>query len=76
MKSAELSPFPVKAQWVRVADVVFIGPIMMWAGVKITRSSPIAGRVLFALGAGTVAYNAYNWWRIRNRELSRPTLPR
>ena len=51
-----------KSQWVRLADVFVIGPLMVWAGVKLARSRhPIAGGSLAVLGTATVVYNAKNY---------------
>jgi hypothetical protein len=53
-----------KAQWVRLADVWVFGPAMIWAGLE----QPIP-RVLrwglVALGAGTIVYNARNYYQTR-----------
>lgn len=52
-----------KAQWVRVADVLFIGPLMVWGGA---RAGGLPGLVLAGLGAATIAYNASNWIQTRD----------
>lgn len=58
--------YAVKAQWIRVADVVAIGPLMVWGGARVARTgSPLLGAALGALGLATVAFNGYNWWRVR-----------
>jgi len=51
----------VKAQWVRAADVVLIGPLMVWGGVALGRRRRFAGALLVALGIGTVFYNGRNY---------------
>lgn len=53
-----------KAQWVRIADVLLIGPLMVYGGLELRRQSPLLGLVLAALGVSTVAYNARNYVRI------------
>lgn len=60
-------PALMKAQSVRLADVFFIGPLMFWAGVKLSREHAALGPVLAALGVGTVLYNGRNYLRIRTR---------
>lgn len=52
-----------KAQWIRLADVVFIGPLMFYGGVKLRGP---AGYTLAALGLGTVVLNGYNYLRFRD----------
>lgn len=51
----------MKPQSVRVADVFFIGPLMIWGGLRLRGEYPIAGAVLAALGGATVVYNGRNW---------------
>lgn len=54
-----------KAQWVRVADVLIVGPLMMWGGARIANTDQplpfFGGLALASLGFLTVAYNASNW---------------
>jgi hypothetical protein len=57
----------VKAQWVRLADVFFIGPLMIWGGLKI---KGVGGYTLAALGAGTIVYNGRNYLRLSSRQRS------
>ena len=55
-----------KTQWVRVADVFLIGPLMMAGGVALgRRGSPLWGTLLALFGASTVLYNGRNWLRVR-----------
>jgi len=54
-----------KAQWVRVADVFVIGPLMVWGGLVARRRSALGGLALAACGVATVAYNARNYYRTR-----------
>jgi len=56
----------VKPQWVRLADVFFIGPLMTTGGVMLARREhPILGTLLGVLGVTTVLYNGYNYLRVR-----------
>jgi hypothetical protein len=54
----------VKPQLVRLADVFFIGPLMIWGGLKIRG---LGGYTLAGLGAATIWYNGRNYLRARNR---------
>ncbi len=58
----------MKGQNVRLADVFFIGPLMVWAGFKLTDEHPILGPTLAVLGAATVVYNGYNYLQLRDEE--------
>ncbi|UCC74093.1 MAG: hypothetical protein JSV86_05910 [Gemmatimonadota bacterium] len=52
----------LKAQWIRLADVVLIGPAMIGGGVLSWRSGhPLLGGLLATLGVLTIAFNAYNF---------------
>lgn len=63
----------VKAQWVRIADVVFIGPMMIWGGAALwQRKHPIAGATLRLLGVLTMAYNGINLVRVETAALEAP----
>jgi hypothetical protein len=57
------------AQGLRLADVFAIGPLMVWAGYKLSKEADsktnTAGVLLAVLGAGTVYYNGYNYLRHR-----------
>ena len=55
----------VKSQWVRAADVFFIGPLMIAGGVAMSRNDRhVWGTLLSALGLATIAFNARNWWLV------------
>ena len=56
----------LKTQWIRLADVFVIGPLMVMGGVSLTRKHPILGVVLGALGFGTIWFNGRNWLLVRN----------
>lgn len=58
----------VKAQPIRLLDVVFIGPLMVWGGYALDRGGhPVAGSALALLGLGTVIYNARNYEIVKRR---------
>lgn len=50
-----------KAQWIRVLDVILIGPLMVAGGMSLTKKSPFWGVMLGAMGVGTVLFNGRNW---------------
>lgn len=55
----------VKAQWVRVLDVVAIGPLMTYGGLHLRDAGePGLGNVLAVLGVLTVLYNGRNLLRV------------
>lgn len=59
-----------KSQSVRIADVVLIGPLMIWAGTEASKASKTelgrnAGSALAVMGIGTMAYNGVNYARIK-----------
>lgn len=55
-----------KAQWIRLADVVLIGPLMTYGGTALYREGHSAwGVLLGVLGVGTVLYNGRNYLRVR-----------
>jgi len=59
---------PVKAQPVRVLDVVVIGPAMILGGAKV--GGPL-GAVLLLTGVGTIAHNARNFQTVARRRSRR-----
>ena len=54
----------IKPQTVRAADVLVIGPTMMYVAAKAKGVSPLAKLLLFGFGVGTVLYNAHNYLEI------------
>tara|TARA_R110000824_G_scaffold78967_1_gene199095 strand:- start:183 stop:386 length:204 start_codon:yes stop_codon:yes gene_type:complete len=54
-----------KTQSVRLADVFFIGPVMIYAAGKLPEREKTLGVVLGLLGIATVLYNARNYLAIR-----------
>jgi len=55
----------LKSQNVRLWDVFFIGPMMMWGGVELRRRNKNAGDALVVLGGLTMLFNGYNHIRYR-----------
>jgi len=53
----------IKSQRVRLLDVVVIGPLMIWGGVK---AGGWGGAALAFFGLTTMAYNARNYARVRD----------
>ena len=61
----------VKAQPVRLLDVLVIGPLMIWGGYALdARGSHVGGAVLALFGLTTIAYNARNYEITRRRQES------
>jgi hypothetical protein len=59
----------VKSQPVRLLDVVFIGPMMIWGGHALdARGHGLGGAVLALLGLSTILYNAHNFDVVRRRQ--------
>lgn len=50
-----------KSQAVRLADVFFIGPLMVYGGLRL---GGLVGGTLAVLGVTTVLYNARNYLRV------------
>lgn len=58
----------IKAQHIRLLDIFFIGPLMMYGGVALDRDGKRAsGLTLAALGVATIWYNGRNYLRIRGK---------
>jgi hypothetical protein len=55
----------VKSQGVRLLDVLFLGPFMMYFGFKAKGLSRTAKDVMVFSGAATIFYNLNNWLDIR-----------
>lgn len=55
----------MKAQWIRLADVFFIGPLMIYGGLNLRRQQSIPGNTLTLLGMGTILYNGYNYLQLK-----------
>lgn len=67
----------VKAQWVRLLDVVAIGPLMTYGGLHLRDAGEEKlGNVLAVLGVLTVLYNGRNLLRVeRARRAAAAQLP-
>lgn len=60
-----------KTQIIRVADVLFIGPLMTYVAVK-AKNTPTWARAALALcGVATVIFNGINFIRIDAQEAER-----
>jgi hypothetical protein len=57
----------IKAQHIRILDVVLIGPLMLWGGWRARNEAPLAGYGLAALGLATIYYNGRNYGRVRDQ---------
>lgn len=55
----------MKAQWIRIMDVVLIGPLMTYGGLKLKDTKPLPGWLLVSFGAMTVIYNGVNYYRVQ-----------
>lgn len=53
-----------KTQLIRLLDVVFIGPMMVWGGLRLRGPG---GYALAALGIATVIYNGRNYIRLSDQ---------
>lgn len=47
-------------QWVRILDVVFIGPAMIYSGILVKNKR--LKYIMIFLGLMTIIFNAYNWY--------------
>lgn len=50
-----------KTQLVRLADVVFIGPLMIYSSLHMKKDQEWAAFILRGLGLATILYNAGNY---------------
>ncbi len=57
-----------KPQTVRIADVLLIGPLMVWGGIQVREKNPLGGGMLAFLGITTVFYNLENYLAERRRD--------
>jgi hypothetical protein len=49
-----------KSQGIRLVDVLFIGPLMIYAGSQ-RKLSPTLSNALIVIGIATIAYNGRNY---------------
>jgi len=54
----------VKSQAIRLADVVLVGPLMIYGATKMPRGLPAV--VLGLLGVGTIILNGVNYMRFKD----------
>ena len=59
--------FVFDPQPIRILDVVFVAPIIFYAGVK-GNFSPFIKYSLIAIGVGTFVYNGINYLKNQNGE--------
>jgi len=57
----------MKAQPIRLLDVFFIGPLMIWGGHRLTRTNRAAGAALVVFGGATISFNGGNYIAIGRR---------
>lgn len=57
----------MKPQLVRLADVFFIGPLMMYGGYELSKKHKNLGNTLVGLGIATILYNGYNYLEKRKQ---------
>lgn len=55
----------MKTQTVRLIDVLFLGPLMLWAGAQNRPLTVIVRTVLIVGGIATVLYNWSNYVEVR-----------
>lgn len=60
----------MKPQSVRLADVFFIGPFMIYAAGK-SKLNKIDRATLIGLGVATILYNGYNYIKQKNYEIKK-----
>lgn len=60
----------MKPQFVRLADVFFIGPFMIYAAGK-SKLSKTDRATLVGLGIATILYNGYNYIKQKENEIKK-----
>ena len=65
MEKIEQHYFLFDPQPVRILDVVFVAPVILYAGVK-GNFSPFIKYSLIAIGVGTFVYNGINYIKNQN----------
>ena len=56
---------PGKTQAIRLFDVIFVGPVLMYSAWKLPREHSTLRRTLGVLGAATVLYNGNTYLALR-----------
>ena len=62
----------MKPQYVRILDVLYIGPFMIYAAGK-TKLSKADRATLIGLGIATIIYNGYNYIKQQKYETKKTT---
>lgn len=57
----------MKTQTIRLLDVFFVGPLMVYAADKLPKEQETAAKLLAVVGVATVLYNGRNFI-LTNRE--------
>lgn len=57
----------MKTQLVRIADVVFFGPFMLYAASR-PKINKTQKTILATIGIGTIIYNAINYLKYENQK--------
>lgn len=60
----------MKTQTIRLLDVFFVGPVMVYGGRKLVIDSPLLGHTLTVLGVLTILYNGRNYLQLAKGEES------
>ena len=65
---AGMVPYPEhsKSQWIRLADVMIIGPGMIYSAMRQKPPAWLKAGLIIA-GIGTVLYNVNNFWNIHRQ---------
>lgn len=63
-----------KGQWVRLLDVMFVGPLMIYFGVQARDLSPWLRGAMVGLGAATVVFNGRNYLMVQ-QAMAQPQPP-
>jgi hypothetical protein len=56
-----------KGQWIRLVDVFFLGPLMIYAGSRKKLGTPVDALLIF-FGVTTIYYNAQNYLINRQKD--------
>ena len=64
-----------KTQAIRLADIAFIGPLMIYSSLHMDDDKEWAALILRALGMATILYNARNYRAIEEDRVQKLTTP-
>lgn len=59
-----ISTSGLKSQFVRLIDIFFIGPILIYLGITNFKNNNVFKNILLAIGATTISYNLKNYLSI------------